>query len=430
MKMRFVTLGCKVNQYETEALRELLEKEGGFTVAEEGEAPDIFLLNSCTVTAESDRKTRQTLRHYKRKYPDCITVLFGCMAQNQPDAAAKLSADIVFGNTDHKKLYHSIMEYINGGASGITVEPHITKETYQTPSVSSFSERTRAYMKIEDGCNRFCSYCAIPYARGRVRSRDTESIKNEAKQLSDNGYKEVVLVGINLSAFGQDTDSDICDAVEAVGKIEGIERIRLGSLEPDHISDEMLNRLYKVKQFCPQFHLSLQSGCDETLKRMNRHYDTEFYADLVRRIKMRFEDASVTTDIMVGFAGETDEEFQKSLEFVKSQGFAKCHVFTYSKREGTAAVKLGGHIPNSVKQRRAALMLNAAEEAQKSFLRGMVNKTEKVLFETEKDGYIEGYTENYTRVRVKTDIPLSNEICEVYLERVCGDYIEGKIAEK
>ena len=427
MKVAFVTLGCKVNQYETEALRELFI-EKGFVPAEKGEEPDIFVINSCTVTSQSDRKTRQTLRHWKKKYPNCITVLLGCMPQFEPEEAKKVvEADVVFGNTDHKKIPDLLEEFIKTRERIVNIEEHIKGEKFCTPSINSFSERTRAYMKIEDGCDRFCSYCAIPFARGRVRSRDLQDIKNEAQVLSIKGFKEIVLVGINLSAFGKGMDIDICDAVKAVANVEGIKRVRLGSLEPDHITDEMLEKLKNIPEFCPQFHLSLQSGCDETLKRMNRHYDSAFYYDLVERIRKIFPNASITTDIMVGFAGETEEEFQKSLAFAKKVGFARTHVFAYSIRKGTAAEKLKSHLTGDVKQQRSEKMIEQTLKSEKEFLNSMVGKEDYVLFETLKDGYIEGYTPNYTRVRIKTDKNLEGEILKVSLNSVVDDYIEGSI---
>lgn len=426
LKIAFLTLGCKVNQYETEAMRRLFEERGYVSVSPE-DNPDVFVLNSCTVTAESDRKTRQTLRHFKRKYPDVVTVLCGCMAQAFPKSAEKLEeADVVFGNTDHSKISDLVEEFLKTKKRIVAVEPHETGEIYKTPNICGFNERTRAYMKIEDGCNRFCSYCAIPYARGRVRSKDLAEIRREAEILGQNGYSEVVLVGINLSAYHFE-GCDICDVVSTVAEIPQIGRIRLGSLEPDHITDEMLERLADVGKFCPHFHLSLQSGCDETLKRMNRHYDTEFYFDLISRIRKKFPDAAFTTDVMVGFVGETEEEFQKSLEFVKRCKFSKCHVFAYSKREGTAAAKLSGHIENSVKQRRSAEMIAVANVSQQEFLQSQIGSTCEVIFETLKDGYIEGYTKNYLRVRVETDKPLTGENHHVKLLKVEQDYILGEI---
>lgn len=428
MKIAFSTHGCKVNQYETQALRELFINSG-HEIAGDGDTPDVFLLNSCTVTAESDRKNRQALRRIKKLYPNCITVLFGCMAQAFPDDAKKLNADIVFGNTDHKKIPELINWFIENRDNCFRVEPHLNGEQYCTPQITRFEGRTRAYMKIEDGCNRFCSYCAIPYARGRVRSRSIEDIKTEAQNLAENGYNEIVLVGINLSAYSGDNGEDLCTAVDAAAEPRGIKRVRLGSLEPDHISDDMLNRLAKNPKFCPQFHLSLQSGSNATLKRMNRHYDAEFYRDLVNRIRRVFNNASITTDVMVGFVGETESEFIESLKFVEEIGFARCHVFAYSKREGTNAAKLLGHLPKSEKLRRSEAMQQAATRAQQSFLYRQIGTTQKVLFEDCENGYCEGYTENYTRVRVKTDLKLANKICDVELISIDNDGIIGALVQ-
>ncbi len=427
LKIAFTTLGCKVNQYETEAMRELFYHHGYEIVAID-ECPDVLVLNSCTVTAESDRKTRQTLRHWKREYPSAITVLCGCMPQAFPESAKSLNeADIVFGNTDHSRIPKLVEEYLKSRNRIVEIESHEKNEKYITPAICNFSERTRAYMKIEDGCNRFCSYCAIPYARGRVRSKPIEAIEAEAKELGKNGYSEIVLVGINLSAYSTEKGENICDAVEAVAKVSCVKRVRLGSLEPDHITDEMLSRLKAQQKFCPHFHLSLQSGCDETLKRMNRHYDTAFYYDLITRIRASFPNASITTDVMVGFAGETEEEFRKSLAFVGKCGFAKCHVFAYSKREGTAAVKLPNHIVNSVKQQRSAEMISVANKNMQEFLESQIGNTEEVIFETLKKGYIEGYTANYTRVRVKTNLHLTGETHFVKLTAVDNDFVWGEL---
>ena len=426
MKILFCTHGCKVNQYETQSLRELF-LHNGFEIVKKGDIPDIFLLNTCTVTGESDRKNGQMLRRIKKQYPSCITVLFGCMAQAFPKKTKQLSADIIFGNTDHKKLLDLVNEYIANRKPINAIQEHVKDEKYCTPGISYFEGRTRAYMKIEDGCNRFCSYCAIPYARGRVRSRSIEEISREANLLAQNGYNEIVLVGINLSAYGQDNGETLCKAVNAASAPEGIKRVRLGSLEPDHISNEILESLKQNQKFCPQFHLSLQSGSNSTLKRMNRHYDANFYRDLVERIRNVFSNASITTDVMVGFMGETEEEFLESVAFVKEIGFARCHVFSYSKREGTAAVKLEGEVEKSTKLERSEKMIAAASETQQEFLQKQLNTTQSVLFEIYKKGIAEGYTENYTRVKVKSAKDISNKIFNVYLVGVEGDCLLGEI---
>lgn len=403
MNIAFFTLGCKVNQYETQALREAFISAGHTPVSED--APfDAVVINSCTVTAESDRKTRQTLHRFRRENPNAVIILTGCMVQAFPeDAKAFSDADIIAGNTDVKRIISLTERFLKEGERIFEVSPHKDKERFNTPDISDFAERTRAYMKIEDGCDRYCSYCIIPTARGRVRSKSVEDIRNEAEKLAENGFSEAVLVGINLSAYGKGEELNLCDAVEAVCSVDGIKRVRLGSLEPDHISNDMLTRLKNQEKFCPQFHLSLQSGCDRTLKRMNRHYDTAFYSDLVCRIRKMFPTASITTDVMVGFAGETEEEFSENLSFVGKIGFAKVHVFAYSRRRGTIAYGLPNQVTKTEKSRRSKLMLNAAAESEEQFLKSQIGKTVPVLFETSENGKSEGYTPNYSRVSVECD---------------------------
>ncbi len=413
MKVTFYTLGCKVNQYETEAMREAFAAAGHTPVP--NSAPfDAAVINSCTVTAESDRKTRQILHKVRRENPEAIIILTGCMVQAfSEEAKALTDADVVCGNTDVKKTVEYAERFLKDGERIFEVSEHKKTERFNTPVLSSFAERTRAYMKIEDGCDRYCTYCIIPTARGSVRSKPLAEIAAEAETLSRAGFSEIVLVGINLTSYGKGENIDICDAVAAAARPDGIKRVRLGSLEPDHISDNVLERLKAQKKFCPQFHLSLQSGCDETLKRMNRHYDTAFYRDLVSRIRAVFKDASVTTDVMVGFAGETEEEFSKSLAFVKEIGFAKTHVFAYSRRRGTVAYGLPAQITRAEKAERSRRMIETALACEEEFLKGLVGKTEYVLFETAEKGFAEGYTPNYSRVRVKSDEPHTGEILPV-----------------
>lgn len=415
MNVTFFTLGCKVNQYETQCLKEGFQ-HAGFTVVPDKADFDIAVINSCTVTAESDRKTRQTLRRFRRENPNAVIILTGCMVQAFSKEAKELvEADIVVGNTDVGKIVGLTQDFLKNGEKIFDVTPHERKERFNTPDITRFDERTRAYMKIEDGCDRYCSYCIIPYARGFVRSKPIEEIKKEAEILAENGYIEVVLVGINLSSYGKGGDTNLCDAVDAVCQVEGIKRVRLGSLEPDHISDEMLERFRKQPKFCPQFHLSLQSGCDATLKRMNRHYDSAFYRDLVQRIRKTFADAAITTDIMVGFAGETPEEFAESLKFAEEIGFAKAHIFAYSRRAGTVAYSLPNQVTNAEKSRRSALMIETTGKSEEKFLASQLEKTYEVLFETYEEGIAEGYTVNYSRVAVKSAKNLSGKIRNVKL---------------
>lgn len=415
MNFYFYTLGCKVNQYESQMIGELLEQAGHNIVNELKDAQGV-IINSCTVTAESDRKTRQAVRRFKRNLNGGLVVLIGCMPQAFPkDAEALKEADIVSGNRAPEKLPQMIEKFLKTGQRIVDIAPHERGESYNTPALKNFSERTRAFMKIEDGCDRYCTYCTIPKARGDIRSRDLLDIEKEAENLANNGFCEIVLVGINLTSFGKDTGLDICDAVKAAAKPEGIKRIRLGSLEPDHISDETLEKLAQIPEFCPQFHLALQSGSDATLKRMNRHYDTAFYRDLVSRIRAKFENASITTDIMVGFAGENEKEFNESLEFYREIGFARGHVFAYSRRAGTVAAALKNQVEESVKTHRARLMGEAAKKSEEAFTKTQIGTTAKVLFETYKNGINEGYSENYTRVVLKSDENLSGKIVTLTL---------------
>ena len=427
MNIAFYTLGCKVNQYETEVMREAFENKG-HTVVSDGMPFDVIIINSCTVTAESDRKTRQAVHRFKRQNPSAVVVLTGCMAQAfSEDAKALTDADIVIGNTDVSKIYDAVCEYNNNRI--FSVLPHPRDEIFNTPSISSFAERTRAYMKIQDGCDRFCTYCIIPTARGWLRSKPIDEIEKEAEKLAQNGYIEAVLVGINLTSYGKETGGEIniCDAIEAVATVDGIKRIRLGSLEPDHITDEMLTRLSKIDKFCPQFHLSLQSGCDATLKRMNRHYDTAFYRDLVERIRKVFPDSSITTDIMVGFAGETEEEFEASVNFAKEIGFAKAHVFAYSRRAGTMAYNMPNQVTKAEKSRRSHIMIEATANTEINFIKSHIGKTVEVLFETMENDYAVGYTKNYLYVKVKSDTAHTGELLNVKITDCEKEFAIGEI---
>lgn len=428
MKIGFFTLGCKVNQYETQVIRELFEKRGD-TVVADGAPVDVFIINSCTVTGESDRKTRQMLRKYRALYPDAVLVLAGCMPQAFPNVAEKLEeADIIVGNTDPASIPKLVDDFLSNGERIINVEKHTRKEAFNTPDITYFEERTRAFLKIEDGCDRYCTYCIIPTARGPIRSKPIDDIKAEALALCQKGFCEVVLVGINLTSYGKETGNSICDAVDAVCSVNGIKRVRLGSLEPDHISDEMLMRLKAQEKFCPQFHLSLQSGCDQTLKRMNRHYDTAFYRDLVKRIRKQFKNAAITTDIMVGFAGETAEEFAASLTFAKEIGFAGAHVFAYSRRSGTVAYNMPEQVEKQEKSRRSKEMIAVTKESEIAFLNGMIDSCQSVLFENaECNGFFRGFTENYCQVKVKSNENITGKILKVKITGRENNCLTGEI---
>jgi threonylcarbamoyladenosine tRNA methylthiotransferase MtaB len=427
MNFAFYTLGCKVNQYETAAMERRIVSAGHRIVSSDGQ-PDVFVINSCTVTAESDRKTRQLVRKYRRLFPHAVIVLTGCMPQAFPDDAAKLdAADVVLGNSTNERLTEAVERYLATGERVCMIAPHQKGEKYSTPTVEHFYERTRAYLKIEDGCDRFCSYCIIPTARGRVRSKPIDEITAEVTELAANGHKEIVLVGINLSSYGSDIGCDLCDAVDAVCAVEGVRRVRLGSLEPDLFTDDMLRRLRSQDKLCPQFHLSLQSGCDATLRRMNRHYDSAFYADLVERIRREFDSPAITTDIMVGFAGETDDEFAESLEFCRRISFSGAHVFAYSHRIGTVAANAPNQVPKAVKEQRSRAMIAAMDECKSAFLQSHIGRICPVLFESGSDGVNEGYTADYVYVKVLCDTDLCGEMRDVLITQVRDGVCFGEL---
>lgn len=425
MKIAFFTLGCKVNQYESQAMAERMVK-CGFELVSPNEKADVYVINSCTVTAESDRKTRQTVRRFKRKNPDSIVVLTGCMPQAFPeDADALKEADIVLGNKNNIKLPEFIERYFSCGQRIIEIENHETGDRFIGDSISGFEGRTRAIVKIEDGCNRFCSYCIIPYSRGRVRSKPIDELEAELRTLSDAGFIEIVLVGINLSSYGSDIGLSICDAVELAAGMD-FERIRLGSLEPDHITDDVIERLAKVDKFCPQFHISLQSGCNNTLKAMNRHYTSAEYKELCTKLRNSFDETTITTDIMVGFPTESEEDFADNVNFAKEIGFEKVHVFPYSPREGTRAAKME-QIEKSIKEKRSHIMIEETEKIRQNFLESQVGKTVEVLLETRHDDkFTEGYTKNYTPVKVKGSHPCG-KLVTAKIIAVDGDFCVAEV---
>ncbi|WP_316637292.1 tRNA (N(6)-L-threonylcarbamoyladenosine(37)-C(2))-methylthiotransferase MtaB [uncultured Ruminococcus sp.] len=426
MKYYIMTLGCKVNQYESEVMAELLD-QAGYSKAESYQESDINIVNSCTVTATGDAKNRKLIRRIRRENPDSIIILCGCMPQAFADDISVFEGcDIVMGNTARRDIIPLIDEYLMKRQQIIRIGEHQKNEPFEPMQIAAFNERTRACIKIEDGCNRFCTYCIIPYARGRVRSKPLDEIRHEAETLAKNGFKEIVLVGINLSAYGQEWELNVYDAVRVVCQTDGIERVRLGSIEPERMTGDILSALAKEEKFCPHFHLSLQAGCDATLKRMHRHYDTAEYARIVADIRRLFDNPSITTDVMVGFVGESEEDFNTSVSFTDAIGFAKTHVFPYSRRKGTAADKMDGHIDEHVKHERANIMIAHTLEQQRRFMQSQIGLTEPVLFETRsKGGMMEGYTKNYTKVRVKDDRNLSGEIYDVKLTEAYDDYCIG-----
>ena len=426
MKAAIYTLGCKVNHYESQVIAEALAASG-YTLVEPTEQADVYIVNSCTVTSESDRKNRQIVRRLRRLNPDSVVLLTGCMPQAYPeDAAALKEADIILGNRNNADIPAILEQYFANPQRRILTQMHKTGDPFIPCRVHGFYDRTRAEIKIEDGCNRFCAYCAIPYARGRVRSKALADIRTEANALGEAGYWEIVLVGINLSAYADGT-CNICDAVEAAAGNENVLRVRLGSLEPDHMTDAVIERLSTCKKLCPQFHISLQSGCDKTLRAMNRHYTAEEYRLLCHKLREVFPDCTLTTDIMVGFPGETETDHRESLRFALEIGFEKVHVFPYSPRSGTRAADYPEQIVKEVKERRAAEMLRETEKLRTEFLHRQIGKTVSVLIETcHPNGYHEGYTANYTPVRIIGECPNAG-IVSVQITAAEEEYCIGSI---
>ena len=428
MKIAFYTLGCKVNQYDTQAVTERFAAKGFETVGYYMDA-DVYVVNSCTVTAESDRKTRQAVRRFKKLHPDSVVVLTGCMPQAFPNTADELpEADIILGNRDYDELFRLLEQYFSCGNRQVQITPHTADAVFTGSGIKGFKERTRAVVKIEDGCDSFCSYCIIPTARGRVRSKPPAELKTELESLEKAGFVEIVLVGINLSAYGSDIGQTLCGAVELACSFDGIKRVRLGSLEPETITDEMIERLGKQSKLCPQFHLSLQSGCNETLKRMNRHYTTAEYETLCKELRARFTDCTLTTDVMVGFPTESEDEFYESLEFVKKIRFEKVHVFPYSPRSGTIAAVMKPQITKAEKEKRSRIMMAAAQEIRNRFLESQVGLTVEVLVEGDFDkGVAQGYTRNYTPVKIIGSGLPAGIICRVKITGVEDDCCSGEI---
>lgn len=428
MKIKIATLGCKVNQYESEAMLAALIKLG-YSHAENGETADIVIVNSCTVTATSDQKVRQTLRRLKRDNPGALAVLTGCMPQAAPESMDSFTdADIIVGTKNRAALPMHIQNYLSTKQRIVDISAYTTEDKFEEMSVAGFHERTRAFLKIEDGCNRFCAFCIIPYARGRVRSKPLPDIITETRTLAENGYREIVLTGINLSCYGQDIGLMLCDAVEAVCAQEGILRVRLSSLEPERMDKEVITRLSAQPKFCPHFHLSLQSGCDATLQRMNRHYTTAQYRQIVKDLRAAFDNPAITTDIMVGFAGETEAEFQSSLDFAGEIGFAKTHVFAYSRRPGTKAYDAPDQLTNKIKEARSREMIALTLEKQQAFFRAQIGRREPVLFEREiSEDLYEGYTMNYTPVRVRSAENLQGKVIETNITGAEAGFCSGTL---
>lgn len=397
MNFKIITLGCKLNSCESAAVAESFLSDG-FERAADGERADVYIVNSCAVTGMAVAKVRHELSRCRRENADAVTVLCGCFPQSYPEEAGlNPDADIVTGNADKGRLPELVRAFMRNRVKSVKISP-LTREFDESASVPD-ENRTRAFIKIEDGCDRFCSYCIIPTARGRVRSLAPDKITEQAKRCVEHGHKEIVLTGINLGCYGQELGLTLADAVKAVER-SGVERIRLSSLEPEMITDEEIERLSAVKTLCPHFHLSLQSGSDTVLKRMNRRYDTAQYKHIADRLRETFPQCSITTDIIVGFPGETDAEFLETVDFAREIGFAKIHVFPYSLRKGTVAAVMN-QVPPSVRTDRVKMLTAAAKEPELKFCDDQRGSVQTVLIEKPQSArYSHGFTENYTPVRI------------------------------
>jgi threonylcarbamoyladenosine tRNA methylthiotransferase MtaB len=402
MRCYFYTFGCKVNTCETAGMQALLA-QNGFPTESDPERAEIAVINSCTVTASGDHRVRSLLRQLRKKNPDLILVLTGCYAQAFPEEAAAIEeADLIVGTKNRDKLPQLLHQYLSSGRQRLcAIAPYSATDTFTTLHCDQFSHNTRAFLKIQDGCNCFCSYCIIPYARGRCRSMPPETLRVEVQHLAAQGHREIVLCGINLAFYGMEWDGSLLDAIRICTAAPDIQRIRLGSLEPERITESLLQALSTIPQFCPQFHLSLQSGCDRTLHAMNRRYTAAEYAALCRLVRRYFPQCAITTDIMVGFPGETDADFRQSLTFAQQMQFARMHVFRYSPRAGTPAARRTDPVPEHVKTERMHQMQAAAAHMQKTYLRHCIGRTVPVLFERERgDGFHVGHTPDGTVVKV------------------------------
>jgi len=426
-KVAFLTLGCKVNTYETEGMKRLFEKSG-YLVVEPDTAADVYVINTCTVTHLSDRKSRQMIRRARRLNPNAVIAAVGCYAQVAPEEVSKIEGvNLVIGN-NHKSEIVDLVENASWDVQRIEVSPRKELKDFEELWAESYTGQTRAFLKIQDGCDQFCSYCIIPFARGRVRSRSIQSIMTEAEKLIDNGFKEIVLTGIHLTSYGKDTGTGtLLDVIKGLDKLNGLVRIRLGSLEPLYMTGNMIKEMSKIKKLCPHFHLSLQSGCDETLARMNRKYTTAEFGEIVKNIRQNFDDVAITTDIMTGFPGETDEEFRKTCDFVESIGFSQAHIFQYSIRKGTKAAEMEEQIPHTEKEERSKILAEICNKSMHNFREKQIGKITGVLFEEEIEGYYAGHTGNYIPVRVLSNKDLSGELLDVKLVKNEHDFIIGQI---
>ena len=424
-KVAFCSLGCKVNQYETNAMAQKFI-EHGYEVVEFDEYADVYIVNTCTVTNVADRKSRQMLRRAKEINKDATLVACGCYAQVAKDELKKIpEIDLIIGNNEKNDIIQIVENHIAQKGAEDLVSDVMYKLDYVELGTTTYTEKTRAVIKVQDGCDRFCSYCLIPYARGHIRSRKIENVIEEIKKVVEEGINEVVITGIHIASYGRDFKGEnigLIDLLEEINKIQGLHRIRLGSIEPTIITDEFVERLSKLDKICDHFHLSLQSGCTETLKRMNRRYTTEEFRDVTKRLRSKFPNAALTTDIIVGFPGETDDEFNTTYEFLKDIAFYKMHIFKYSQRKGTKAAVMPNQVDGKIKEERSKKLIELSNENEYNYNKKYIGKQVEVLFEEREGEYLKGHTTNYIVVKHKTDKDnLINKIAKVTVSEAKQD---------
>ena len=427
MKIAFYTLGCKVNQYETQALEQLVTQRGHSLVPFE-ETADAYVINTCTVTAVSDKKSRQVIRRARKAAPDAVIAVCGCYPQTHPDDVEKLGVDLISGTGDRTGFVDLLEREWRDRQPITALDDAFQRRSFESLPAGGLEGRTRAMLKMEDGCVNFCSYCIIPYARGRVRSLPLADCVRQARELEAAGYREIVLTGIEISSWGQDLEGkpELMEAIEAI--CQGLSpdtRVRLGSLEPRTISPDFCRRAAALPNLCPHFHLSMQSGCDTVLARMNRKYDSNRYYKSVTFLHEAYDRPAVTTDLIVGFPGETEEEFQQTLDFIQKCAFSAMHIFPYSKRPGTPAAKLPGQVRNAVKEERAHRAAQIARTMQDTYLDSWVGETVPVLFEEEREGLWRGHTTRYCEVEVQSVQPLHNQLRQVQITGHAGGALQG-----
>ncbi|MDU1032408.1 tRNA (N(6)-L-threonylcarbamoyladenosine(37)-C(2))-methylthiotransferase MtaB [Clostridium sp.] len=428
MKVAFSTLGCRVNHYESEAMAEKFIREG-YEVTEFTEVADVYVINTCTVTNMGDKKSRQIISRARRLNPDAIIAVVGCYSQIAPKEVSAIDGvDVVLGTRNKGDVVYYVNKSRDEQAAQIYVESVLRNKKFEALNIEEYQDKTRAFLKIQDGCNRFCAYCIIPYSRGSVCSKEPRQVLDEINKLSEHGFKEIILSGIHTASYGLDLDGEITlvDLLEEIEKLDGIERVRIGSIEPAFFTPEVVEKINNMKKLCPQFHLSLQSGCNATLKRMNRRYTAEEYERIVNILRENIKDVSITTDVIVGFPGETEEEFNETYEFLKRIKLTKTHVFKYSPREGTKAATMPNQLDGTVKDKRSKALIELNNKNEGDFTKSIVGRVMDVLIEQPvkgKDDVYEGYTRNYVKVEVKgIEENLKGRIVNCKIEEALGDY--------